>query len=218
MEAVKRALKEKDYIEGLFWDFACLYQKPRTDSQDKAFGRSLDVMADVYASAIGTTALRLKEIPPRPKEFEGVVCLFGLEMQLKELIGQGQVKEAEETIRALLVRFGEIHENGVQVDSKQLPLGVDATVHFVTHDSARRARRDGEAARREDRDAVLQLCAGVDTFYNERSYDGRKGMKGLEDDNGRGWCVDSLCLPPAYPQNPLPVPSKLAAGAAWRDQ
>ena len=79
MEAVRRALGEKVYIEALFWDFACLYQKPRTDSQDKAFGRSLNVMADVYASAVGTTALQLKEIPPRPKEFEGVVCLFELE-------------------------------------------------------------------------------------------------------------------------------------------
>ena len=191
MEAVKRALREKAYIEGLFWDFASLFQKPRTDAQDTAFGRSLDVMADVYASAVGTTALRLKEIPPRPKEFEGVVCLFGLEKHLKELIGQGQVGEVERKIRASLVRFGDIQQNGVQVDLTKLPLGVDATICFVAHDSARRARREGEAARREDRDAVPHLCAGVDTFYNERSYDGRKGMKGLEDDNGRGWCVDS---------------------------
>ena len=33
-------------------------------------------MGDLYASAIGTTVLQLKEIPPRPKKFDGVICLF----------------------------------------------------------------------------------------------------------------------------------------------
>ena len=35
-------------------------------------------MGDLYASAIGTTVLQIKEIPPRPKEFDGALCLFGL--------------------------------------------------------------------------------------------------------------------------------------------
>ena len=37
--------------------------------EQEAFDRALKVMADVYASAVGTTVLQLKEIPPRPKEF-----------------------------------------------------------------------------------------------------------------------------------------------------
>ena len=32
-------------------------------------------MGDLYASAVGTTTLQLKEIPPRPPTFDGVVCL-----------------------------------------------------------------------------------------------------------------------------------------------
>ena len=46
-----------------------------------------------------------------------------------------------------------------------------------------------EEARREDKPALLNLCVGVDTYYNERSYDGRRNESGREDDNGRGWCV-----------------------------
>ena len=63
--------------------YASLYQHPpggkRTSEEDQAFKRALKVMADVYASAVGTTVLQIKEIPPRPAEFDGALCLFGLE-------------------------------------------------------------------------------------------------------------------------------------------
>ena len=61
-------------------------------------------MADVYASAVGTTVLQLKEIPPRPTEFDGALCLFGLK--------PGKDKEA---IRAALGRFGEITDDDLEV-------------------------------------------------------------------------------------------------------
>ena len=32
--------------------------------------------------------------------------------------------------------------------------------------------------------APTAICGGVDTLYNERSYDGRRGEEGLEDDDG----------------------------------
>ena len=61
--------------------YASLYQHPpggrRTPEENEAFGRALSVMADVYASAVGTTVLQIKEIPPRPKEYDGALCLFG---------------------------------------------------------------------------------------------------------------------------------------------
>ena len=53
-----------------------------------------------------------------------------------------------------------------------------AIVRFSTHHAAITAKRA----------APLSICGGVDTLYNERSYDGRKGEEGLEDDEGRGWC------------------------------
>ena len=33
-------------------------------------------MGGLYASAIGTTVLQLKELPPRPREYDGKLCLF----------------------------------------------------------------------------------------------------------------------------------------------
>ena len=42
------------------------------------------VMADVYASAVGTTVLQVKEIPPRPARFDGAICLFGLQAGVSE--------------------------------------------------------------------------------------------------------------------------------------
>ena len=44
----------------------------RTELEDAAFRRSLEVMADVYASAVGTTVLQIQEIPEQPPDFTGV--------------------------------------------------------------------------------------------------------------------------------------------------
>ena len=53
--------------------FPSLFQKPpggeRLGDEQAAFSRSLTVMGDLYASAIGTTVLQLKEIPPRPADY-----------------------------------------------------------------------------------------------------------------------------------------------------
>ena len=80
MRVVCNALWRYPHIEGLFWDFASLYQRPRTEAQQEAFHCALKVMGDAYASAIGTTVLQLKEIPPRPSHFDGALCLFDLKM------------------------------------------------------------------------------------------------------------------------------------------
>ena len=167
LEVVRAALAANPHIEGFFWDYASLYQNPhggrRTDAENDAFQRALKVMADVYASAIGTTVLQLKEIPPRPQDFDGKLCLFGVKPGVQEA-----------AIRAQLGRFGEI----VSCELDRTP----AAVRFTTHDAALAAKRDASA--------WAQLCEGVDTLYNERSYDGRNGDKsGRDDDDGRGWCA-----------------------------
>ena len=59
-----------------------MYQKPRTNEQNAAFGRALEVMGDLYASAVGTTVLQHKEIPPRPARYDGVLRLGGLPHQV----------------------------------------------------------------------------------------------------------------------------------------
>eukprot|EP00900_Chrysochromulina_parva_P027937 jgi/Chrpa1/9778/Chrysochromulina_OHIO_Genome00016827-RA len=82
IEALWRALQERSDIEAFFWDFPSLYQNsdqsPRTEEQERAFKRGLGVMGHIYASAIGTTVLQLKELPLRPPEYDGKLCLFDL--------------------------------------------------------------------------------------------------------------------------------------------
>jgi hypothetical protein len=57
-------------FEALFWDFGSLMQKDkngkRTDHDSRIFSRALQVMAGLYASARGTSVLRLREIPESP--------------------------------------------------------------------------------------------------------------------------------------------------------
>ena len=121
-------------------------------------------MGDLYASAIGTCVLQLKEIPPRPAEFDGVLCLFDL--------AKGTDKAS---IIAALSKYGEI--NSVSVEFGASP---PATVRFATHEAARSAKRAA--------DELKHIAGGVDTMYNERSYDGRNGEDDdRDDDSGRGW-------------------------------
>ena len=187
LEVVRAALKANPHIEGFFWDYASLYQassflslpfppshhpccltfvircqKPpggkRTTDEQEAFDRALKVMADVYASAVGTTVLQLKEIPPRPKEFDGALCLWDLKPDVDEA-----------SIRAALGGFGKISSCELE--------GNPVIVRFATHEAALSARMAMPA--------WTQLCGGVCTLYNERSYDGRR--EDGRDDDGRGW-------------------------------
>ena len=41
-------------------------------------------MGQLYASAVGTTVLQLKAIPPRPARFDGAVCLFNVHAGVDE--------------------------------------------------------------------------------------------------------------------------------------
>ena len=69
------ALKQYPHIQGLFWDQATLYQPPRSEQEDASFYRALNVMPDLYASAVGTTVLQVRDIPSCPDEFERILCL-----------------------------------------------------------------------------------------------------------------------------------------------
>jgi hypothetical protein len=164
MQLLRKALEQKPYLEACFFDYASLYQHPpdggmRTEEEQASFGRAIEVMGDLYASAIGTTILQIKEIPERPADFHGALCLFTLAQGVDET-----------TIRAELERFGSIQDC-------KLGGWPSAIVYFSTHEAAVAAKRA----------APLSICEGVDTLYNERSYDGRKGEAGRDDDEGRGW-------------------------------
>ena len=131
-------------IEALFWDFGSLYQAPRTPEQKEFFEIALKggAMNQLYASILATTVLQIEEIPPRPAEFDGVVCLFKLSSNVDE-----------SAVRAALIGFGTIES----CDLSRSP----AIVRFTSHDSALAAKDAG---------APPGLCEGLDTLYNETPY------------------------------------------------
>ena len=122
----------------------------------------------------------MKEIPPRPPEFDGRVCLFSL----KEGVD-------EEKIESVLKRFGTV----VECDMNRDPV----VVTFASHEEALSAVQAG----------APDLCDGIDTQYNERSYDGCAGEVGRRDDDGRGWCAlfasfSSITPLPSTSTHPFP--------------
>ena len=119
-------------------------------------------MGDLYASAIGTTVLQLKEVPPRPAPYDGKLGLFEL------VPGVSQRR-----LRAAFKGYGKVE--GVETGGWP-----PAIVHFRTHEAALKAMRSTTKLR--------HVAGGIDLLYNERSYDGRRGEVGREDDDGRGWC------------------------------
>jgi hypothetical protein len=131
-------------IKALFWDFGSLYQAPRTPEQKDFFEIALKggAMNQLYASILATTVLQIEEIPPRPAEFDGVVCLFKLSANVDENM-----------VRAALVGFGIIESCDL---SHSPPI-----VRFASHLSAVKAKEAG---------AWPGLCEGLDTLYNETPY------------------------------------------------
>ena len=110
-------------------------------------------MGDLYASAIGTTVLQLKDIPPRPKEFDGAIVLFSLAEEIDEA-----------AVDAALREFGEIASCALALVS-----GCQAAmVRFTSHSAAERAVKA----------PLKHVCSGLATLYNERSYDGTDGGRG----------------------------------------
>jgi hypothetical protein len=142
---LRRALMGMAFrIEALFWDFGSLYQAPRTPEQSASFKLALEggAMNQLYASILATTVLQIEEIPTRPAEFDGVVCLFKLSANVDENM-----------VRAALVGFGTIESCDL---SHSPPI-----VRFASHLSAVKAKEAG---------APPGLCEGLDTLYNETPY------------------------------------------------
>ena len=55
---------------GLFIDFMCLWQKPRTAEQDAQFWESLSSMGWLYCSIHGSTVLQFSDVLPRPANLD----------------------------------------------------------------------------------------------------------------------------------------------------
>jgi len=158
-------------IEALFWDFGSLYQNPRTPEQTASFDIALKggAMNQLYASILATTVLQIEEIPPRPAEFDGVVCLFKLSANVDEnkvraaLVGFGIIESCDLSHSPPIVRFAS-HASAVaakEVGDAAKDAEVRAIVRFTSHESAVAAKNAG---------APPGLCEGLDTLYNETPY------------------------------------------------
>ena len=75
----------------------------------------------MYASAVGTTVLQIKEIPPRPKEMDGILCLF----RVAEGVDETAVRTA---LAHLPSHVGEIVKVTRVVGREE-----DITVQFTSH-------------------------------------------------------------------------------------
>ena len=144
IEVLRAALIQLPHIKAFFGDFASLPQWPRSLEDDELFGEALSVMGDLYASAIGTTVLQLKEIPDSPAHLplSRDLCLFGLCDGVDELTILGAFRDAE--VRDIC--------------------GDRATIRFASREAAVAAKDSG---------APISICVAVDFLYNSRAYDDR---------------------------------------------
>ena len=155
--AVRRFLRSKDGLGkcGMFWDFTSLPQKdiakeaqglpPRTPEEAATMKRGLEGMGYLYASMCGTAVVQLKDIPPRPSEYNGRMIVF--DEKYSETTSEKDVVDD-------LERFGghitEIAFRPTVTSATHKQKG-EAHVTFATHEQAERCIA---ALREVDRGAI----------------------------------------------------------------
>ena len=161
LRALKHALSECTHIRAVFWDYASLPQRPRAKpGEDEAFDAALKVMGDLYASAVGTTVLQLKEIPDRPPELDGCVYLGDLREE-KCTYRENRWSLDQTAIEAVwpVQTFGKVIVKSIRI----LPDVREAVVVFTSHKYAE------DAIRKE----CPPFCKWIALLYNMRPYDER---------------------------------------------
>ena len=108
----------------------------------------MEVMMDLYASANGTTVLQIKEVPARPAEYDGLLCL-------------GEVPEglSEADLIARLQQFGEIESCTAPVHAEGV---LQHRIKFTAH---------GAALQAEVEAPKLELCDFAFIAYKDLAYD-----------------------------------------------
>ena len=108
--------------------------------------------------------LRLREVPPRPVQFDGALCLFDLDADADEtavrtaLGGFGTIVGCDLQGRYKVVRFAS-HEDALALRAKAVALTAGCTT-------------TAEAAAAIANALGLRFAA-IDTLYNERPYEER---------------------------------------------
>lgn len=159
LRALVRFLQSEPYgggIAGVFVDYMCLTQKPRTAEESLAFRSALSVMAGLYASPIATIVLRHGTLPNRPPAFDGDVVLAG---------GDGSELE-EAAVRRSLQVHGELSRLEREEENDR-----DGRwrARYMRHDDAQRAV-NALASQRQLADAGLGGITACYTYFNDRPY------------------------------------------------
>ena len=144
------------FVDAVFWDFASLPQKPRTEAEGAHFQQGLSVMGALYASPVGTSVLELRTVPPRPAEFQGCVTVYSAaagggsgDGGSSSGGGGGGLRGDDASTAALgavMSDFGEVLELEIEPEGRP----EEASVRFATHAQAERA-----VAKAKERDPSL---------------------------------------------------------------
>ena len=213
LEAVVRALRAPlgEHIDGLFWDYACLWQKPRSSEQDEQFHDALNVMADGYASPLGVAVLRRRVMPPCPEELQGEVIVEGV-----------AAAGTEAVIRQALTAHGQHTLTSLQHNAERECWAA----HFASHADAIETVQQLTAATSAAPPAPSLVGATWRLAYHDKAYDSRgwpvfessvstEALAALQHHERLRQKLDRLRLPPKVIEIDEEVPAPIPAVPEW---
>jgi hypothetical protein len=133
-------------------------------------------MGKLYASICGTAVIQLKDIPKRPPEYNGKLCLFGLDKNLVSSVD-------EKVISAITLPM---EDRGIPLSLPAHTLELKANDHGTALDIVKEVNE----AVKKNADKLKGFCVGINTIYNQTCYDddvSQRVSQGLLPFSG--WCT-----------------------------
>ena len=198
LRAVRRFLLSDlgAHVKAIFWDACSLPQEPRSESDAMVFKDALEVMADMYASVLGTMVMRHRSVPARPASLDGEVVVLMMPKTFAVTIPRGmrpgQTFQANLDGQLTVVSVPQGSAAGSELHVTIGDATAESAVHraLSVHGALERVGRD-ELGRYRARfashaDAERAVAAGpfvgataIFTYHNARPYAAR-GWTSLE--------------------------------------
>ena len=184
------------HVKAIFWDACSLPQEPRSESDAMVFNEALEVMADMYASVLGTMVMRHRSVPARPASLDGEVVVLMMPktfaVTIPRGIRPGQAFQANLDGQLTVVTVPQGSAAGSELHVTIGDATAESAVHraLSVHGALERVGRD-ELGRYRARfashaDAERAVAAGpfvgataIFTYHNARPYAAR-GWTSLE--------------------------------------
>ena len=184
------------HVKAIFWDACSLPQEPRSESDAMVFKEALEVMADMYASVLGTMVMRHRSVPARPTSLDGEVVVLMMPktfaVTIPRGIRPGQAFQANLDGQLTVVTVPQGSAAGSELHVTIGDATAESAVHraLSVHGALERVGRD-ELGRYRARfashaDAERAVAAGpfvgataIFTYHNARPYAAR-GWTSLE--------------------------------------